>query len=147
MSIMQTTMLAAMVAAGAASAFQAFSNAALGRFTGDPLLAALFSFGSGFLLLAALWMFRGPVPGVGDLREAPAHALLGGAMGVVMVLTVILGVPRLGLLTTVTALVLGQLVGAMLLDCLPAFAQARRLTPERFAAAGLVFAGLLLSQR
>jgi transporter family-2 protein len=73
--------------------------------------------------------------------------LLGGCLGAWYVLSAVWGVTHLGVLTLVSALILGQMTAAMVIDATGTLGVAtREITPTRIAAAGLVMAGLILSR-
>lgn len=135
------------VIAGVALATQAPINAALGRSLGSPIGAAAVSFGVGLVLLIALTLlFDGPQT-FAKLAVTPGWQLLGGLLGAFYVSAVLWGVSTLGVVSTMAALILGQMGMALVLDGngllgLPLQA----LTPQRIASAGLVAAGLVLSR-
>lgn len=139
---------AVMIAAGGLLATQVPINAALARALRDPLLAACVSFGVGFLALTIVVLAKN---GLGSLRlatPAPAWVWLGGVLGAGYVACAIWGVPKLGVLTTVSAVVLGQLLTALALDALGAFGlPVQGISPTRVLAVALVAAGVVLSQQ
>lgn len=135
------------VAAGMALSTQAPLNAALARTLQQPLAAAALSFGVGFALLMLLSIAIGGTAPLARLPAAPGWQLLGGFLGAFYVWAVIWGVPQVGVVTTVAALILGQLVAALFIDTTGWFGLAvQALTPQRIAAAGLVAAGVVLSR-
>lgn len=142
-------MVTAMVVfVGAALAFQAPVNAALAKSVGDPVWAAVMQFGIGFLLLCAIAVWRGSSPSVAQIQGIPWWALTGGALGAIWVLAAIWSVPRLGLVTMFAAMILGQLIAAMLIDAGGIFGlEARSISLSRVAAVCLVATGVLLSFR
>jgi transporter family-2 protein len=126
---------------------QAPINAALARSLGDPVLAACISFGIGFVILAAISVFRGAWPSGGAMAEAPWWSWLGGFLGAFYVAIVIWGVPQLGVVSTVAALVFGQVAAALILDAVGAFGlPVQAITWQRLLAAGLILSGLVLSR-
>jgi bacterial/archaeal transporter family-2 protein len=135
------------VAAGMALATQAPLNASLARVLGQPLAAAAVSFGVGFAVLVVVSLALG---GPGPLMRVPGAAwwqVTGGFLGAFYVWAVIWGVPSLGVVTTVAALILGQMVAALVLDATGLFGlPVHAISPTRLAAAGLVAAGLVLSR-
>ena len=71
----------------------------------------------------------------------------GGFLGAFYVWAVIWGVPSLGVVTTVAALIFGQMMAALVLDATGLFGLPfHTISPARMAAAGLVAAGLVLSR-
>jgi transporter family-2 protein len=132
---------------GVAIAVQAPINATLARHMGDPFAAAAVSFGIGFLVLAVIATLRGSWPPLGALRAVPWWAWSGGALGTVYVTAAIWSVPRIGAVTLVAALILGQMLAALMLDATGAFGlAAREITPARIGATLMVVGGILLSR-
>lgn len=136
------------ICVGAALAFQAPVNAALAKSLGDPVWAAAMQFGIGFLLLGVLAVFRGHSPSLAQIKDIPWWALTGGALGAIWVVAAIWSVPRLGLVTMFAAMILGQLIAALLIDSGGIFGmEARSISLTRIAAVGLVASGVVLSYR
>lgn len=146
MSIFTISVTAMIVIVGAALAFQAPVNAALARNLGDPVWAAAMQFGIGFALLCGFAATRGAVPGMAEFRSIPWWALTGGALGAVWVLAAIWSIPRLGAVTMFGAMILGQLIAALLIDAVGIFGlEARSISMTRVMAIGLVTTGVLMS--
>lgn len=145
---MHYLMLAVLVTlAGVCIAVQAPINAALGRGVQSPLAAAAISFAVGFaiLALAAIGMGQGRA----FLRAGSMEWWMwtGGALGAFYVWTMVWTLPRLGALTALCALALGQILAAILLDRMGAFGlPIRDISLPRVLAALLVGAGLVLSR-
>ena len=126
---------------------QAPINAALARSLGDPVLAACISFGIGFIVLAAISVVRGAWPPGSAIAAAPWWSWLGGFLGAFYVAIVIWGVPQLGVVSTVAALVFGQVAAALILDAIGAFGlPVQAITWQRLLAAGMILGGLVLSR-
>lgn len=126
---------------------QAPINAALARALGDPVLAACISFGIGFAILALLSAFRGAWPSGSAMAAAPWWSWLGGLLGAFYVAIVIWGVPQLGVVSTVAALIFGQVAAALVLDAVGAFGlPVQAITWQRLLAAGMILGGLVLSR-
>ena len=139
--------LLGIVLGGAFLASQAPVNAALARAVGDPVLAACISFGIGFAILAVISALRGAWPTGSGVASAPWWSWLGGLLGAFYVAIVIWGVPQLGVVSTVAALVFGQLAAALLLDAIGAFGlPVQAITWQRLLAAALILSGLVLSR-
>ncbi|WP_342077477.1 DMT family transporter [Yoonia sp. SS1-5] len=148
MSIFVISVTAMVILVGAALAFQAPVNAALARGIGDPVVAAVMQFGIGFLVLCVIASMRGGLPTVSQLKTIPWWAFTGGALGAVWVLAAIWSVPRLGLVTMFGAMILGQLIAALLIDAGGMLGmEARSISAHRIAAVGLVMFGVLLSYK
>ena len=136
-----------MALAGLAVAIQAPLNSALGRTIESSLTAAAVSFGVGFVALVLLVALSGDSAAFGRAALAPRWLLLGGLLGAFFVWASLWSVPVLGVLTTTAALILGQMVGAMVLDYIGAFGiAARDLSWTLLTAALLVGAGVILSR-
>lgn len=135
------------LAGGVALAVQAPINAALSRAVGAPGLAALVSFLVGTLALLG-WCFVSGLTISGErLASAPWWAWLGGLAGAFYMVAMISGLPRLGVVTTIAAIVLGQLVTALLLDATGAFGLAvQPVSPSRLVAVALVMGAVVLSR-
>lgn len=139
--------LMVVVITGIGLATQALINAALGRSLGSPIAAAAVSFGVGLVVLIGLTLVVSGPQTFAKLGVTPGWQLLGGLLGAFYVSAVLWGVSTLGVLSTMAALILGQMVAALLLDGNGLFGlPVQALTPQRIAAAGLVAAGLVLSR-
>jgi bacterial/archaeal transporter family-2 protein len=148
MSIALNPMLFAGVAvlAGIASACQTHMNGTLGRSISDPVGAALWSFGSGTVLILCVYLWRGGNLSLQNLVTTPGWAMFGGLMGFLMVLGVTTAVPKVGLLTTVAAVVLGQALMALVLDTISGWGTGQTVSLQRLAAVGMITLGLVLSR-
>lgn len=148
MNIVIISVTLTVVAIGAMLAFQAPANAALARSIGDPVWAAAISFGIGFLLLCSIAIIRGSTPSAGSFQAIPWWALMGGLLGAIWVLAAIWSVPRLGVVTMMSAMVLGQLIAAMIIDSGGIMGlEVRSISPTRILAIGLVATGVIVSYR
>lgn len=148
MSVFALSITMMIIFVGAALAFQAPVNAALARSLGDPVWAATVQFGIGFFLLLAIAVLRGSGPAVLQIKAIPWWALTGGALGAIWVLAAIWSVPRLGVSTMLAAMILGQLLAALLIDSGGLLGQeVRSLSPSRIFAVCLVALGVVLSHR
>jgi bacterial/archaeal transporter family-2 protein len=135
------------VAAGMALSTQAPLNASLARVLGQPVAAAAISFGVGFLVLTFLSLMLGGTAPLSRVTAATWWQVTGGFLGAFYVWAVIWGVPSIGVLTTVAALILGQMLAALVLDATGLFGlPVNAISPTRLAAAALVAAGLVLSR-
>lgn len=136
------------VGVGAALAFQAPINAALATSIGDPVWAAAISFGVGFVLLSAIAIIRGTSPSLRQFQGIPWWALTGGALGAIWVLAAIWSVPKLGVVTMFSAMILGQMIAALAIDSAGMLGLAvRDISAARVASLGFVAIGVLLSYR
>lgn len=139
--------LSVILLGGVFLASQAPINAALAKSLGDPVLAACISFGVGFIALAVLSAVRGAWPSGSAMVAAPWWSWLGGLLGAFYVAVVIWGMPQLGVLSTVAALVFGQVAAALILDAVGAFGlPVQAISWQRIVAAGMILGGLVLSR-
>jgi transporter family-2 protein len=133
--------------AGVALAAQGTINAALGRAVGSSLVAASVSFGVGFVALTLVTLVLGEGGGFARLGNVRLALLTGGFLGAFYVWSVAWGVPTLGVVTAFSALILGQMVAALLFDASGAFGLAvHAITWTRIAAILLVAGGVVLSR-
>jgi transporter family-2 protein len=139
--------LALIILGGAAIAVQAPVNAALSRSIGSTLAATATSFGIGFVLLTLMALITGGTGPVQRLVDVPLWQLAGGVLGAFFVWSVLSGVASVGVFTAMAALVLGQVVTALVLDRIGAFGLAvQPISPQRLLAAAMVAGGLILSR-
>ena len=92
---------------GAAIAVQAPINAGLARGIGSAAGAAAVSFGVGFVALGLLTVVTGGAGGFAKLAGVPVWQLAGGLLGAYYVWSVITGIPTLGVVTAIAAMILG----------------------------------------
>jgi transporter family-2 protein len=93
-------------------------------------------------------MMRGSAPGIASLQAVPWWALIGGLLGAIWVLAAIWSVPRLGVVTMMSAMVLGQLIAAMVIDSGGIMGlEVRSISPTRILAIALVALGVCVSYR
>jgi len=148
MNLILISVTLTVVAIGAMLAFQAPANVALARSIGDPVWAAAISFGIGFVLLCSIAIMRGGAPGLASIQSVPWWALMGGLLGAIWVLAAIWSVPRLGVVTMMSAMVLGQLIAAMIIDGGGIMGlEVRTISPTRVLAIVLVATGVAVSYR
>ncbi|MES2835721.1 MAG: DMT family transporter [Pseudomonadota bacterium] len=134
--------------AGAATALQAPINARMMTAVGSPVNAAFMSFLVGTVALGLLALSLQARPDMAAARGLPPWAWLGGLCGAVFVVAATWGVPRLGVATTITLMVAGQLVLSLALDHFGAFGVPQQpLNLTRIAGVALVVGGVLLVRR
>jgi len=139
--------IAVVIAAGIAVALQSPMNAALGRTIGSGITAAAVSFGIGFVVLIGVAIMLGQHGAFAKVTHASPLLLLGGIFGAFFVWSMLWAVPALGSLTAIAALILGQMVAALVIDSTGLFGlTVQAITPTRLAAAALVGAGVFLSR-
>ena len=142
-----TVALSAAVAGGALVALQARVNGQLAQDLHDSLLAAVVSFGSGLVVVAAVVLARRPArqawPLVGSV---PWWTRLGGVGGAVLVAVGAYAAPRIGVALLTVALVAGQTTGGLLVDRAGLGPSGRHaVTAPRLAGAALCLVAVLLS--
>ncbi len=103
--------------AGMLMCVQSGVNSQLRFAVANPVLAALISFGTGFIALFILQLVvGGAMPVVQTYRSMAWWKWTGGLLGAVYVTTVILTVPRIGVASLMSLSVAGQLLAAVVLD-------------------------------
>lgn len=109
------------ILAGAMIAIQSVLNAALGGRTGHLGSVLILTLVSVSVLLVLIRLF----PGTADLRQLPGlsqlYLYLGGILGIAILAAPIFLIPRIGATATLTGLVVGQLLLAVLIDHFGAF--------------------------
>ena len=138
----------ACVLGGMLAAVQAPTNAMLGRSLNSPVNASFVSFAVGTLTLGVICLILRVRPDLGAAAAQPAYVWLGGIYGAVFVAAAAFSAPRLGVASTMTLFVAGQLVASLLIDHVGAFG----VTPKpvnlvRLAGLALVFGGVVLVRR
>ena len=136
------------IAAGGMIALQSVLNAELGKRTGN--------FGSVFLLtivsMAVLVILMLVFPQTANLKNAPGfaewHLYVGGILGVAILAAPIFLVPRIGATATLTAVVVGQLVLAVVIDHFGMFGvPVDPVTPAKLTGIGLLIVGVFFVSR
>lgn len=120
---MSAPLLALIIAAvaGMAMAVQGSLNAVLSKVTGIiEATLVVHLVGSAVALLLLLGV-RAGTGGLQQIQEAPWFSYLGGAIGVVIILAVVFSIPRVGVANATTAIIIGQVATAMLIDQLGLF--------------------------
>lgn len=124
--------------AGALMAVQGSLNSALSKISG--LLEATFIVHVTGTIAVILLLFVGRL-GKGNLANivhAPWYTWLGGILGVAIIYTVAASIPKLGVATATTFIILAQVSTALLIDCLGLFGL------EKVAFTWLKFLGAVL---
>ena len=131
---------------------QAAINARMRTHVVSPFYSAMINFLVGFLaliIITALLALLRMQPG--DWRgavAAPWWAWCGGLIGVTMVITGVLVVPKMGAAFFTAAIIFGQLTGAMLLDHYGLFGLPQRiLSPSRVVGVLFLLLGIWFVQR
>lgn len=136
------------VIAGALIAPQQAANGRVGVTTGSPFAAALVNFIGGFVVLS-ITLGVAVMAGLVHLDQpwsAPWWAYTGGALGLSVIAGAAWAVPSLGVLLFSLLSVLGQLVGALLID-LVAPTEGTSVGWHLFAGVALTFVAVLIAAR
>lgn len=138
----------AVVFGGAATALQAPTNARMMTAVGSPVNAAFVSFAVGTAALGILAVVLQTRPDMAASRALPWYAWVGGLYGAIFVVAAAWGVPKLGVATTITLMVAGQLMLSLVLDHFGVMGVPKQpLNLSRVAGVALVLAGVLLVRR
>ncbi|MDW7649811.1 MAG: DMT family transporter [Bacillota bacterium] len=102
--------------AGVSMAVQGSINTGLGKIIG--LLEATFvvHIVGTLTLILALYLFRLGRGDLGKITQAPWYFYLGGVIGVIILYTVVASISRVGVATATTAIIVGQVGTALLID-------------------------------
>jgi transporter family-2 protein len=122
-------------------------NGQLGRHVQHPLQASMISFASGTAILFVLCLASGNFPPHFNMpaSQLPWWIWFGGAIGVVLVTTSLILVPRIGSLPWFAAVMTGQTVAALVLDHFGLLGNPRaHASPLRLLGTGLLVAGVLV---
>lgn len=133
------------IIAGSMITVQSVLNSALGRKTGTLGSVLILTIVSISLLLLLILLF----PTTADFRGIPGAAewylYLGGVLGVVILAAPIFLIPRIGATSTLTALVVGQLFLALVIDHFGLFSVPRiEINLIRVAGIALLVVGAIL---
>lgn len=136
------------VAAGAMLPLQALVNGRLGGALGSPLWASMLQNLVGALAMGSvILMTRTAAPSGGQLAATPAWAWVGGALGMIFVISALLAAPKLGATRAIAAVIVGQLVASLLLDQFGVLHPRRPATLETLGGVLLLAAGAALVLR
>ncbi len=103
---------------GISNTVQSGVNAELRESLGNPILAAIFSFGSGLIILTTVFLIfnQYPIPTFYEVKQIHWTRFLGGLFGAFYVLTVIFIVRDIGAANMLCLVVAGQMIAAMTID-------------------------------
>lgn len=134
------------LSAGLSLAFQQVLNASLGSAMQSARWAAFVSyFGGTAALVLVLVAVREPIPAAALVGRAPWIAWTGGIFGAIFIATSIFMIPRLGVATVSTLIVVGQLLGSLAFDQIGMFGLPQHpITLARVLGAGCLILGAAL---
>ena len=147
---MSSTAFAALLAAaaGLAGAVQIAVQGRLNERVGSIEAAATASVIGAVLAIVVLLAVRRSVAGVGDAVAGPKWQLLGGAMSILIILSITIAGPRIGVVATTAFLIAAQFALAAVIDRYGWFGVERvALTWPRVLGLGLLIAGAALTLR
>lgn len=138
----------AVVIGGALTALQGPTNARLAGAVNSPVNAALISFAVGTVALLVLAAALQSRPDVAATRALHWYSWLGGLYGAVFVVAAAYAVPKLGVATTITLMVAGQMLLSLFLDHFGFMGVPRQpITPTRLAGVVMLIGGVLLVRK
>lgn len=130
---------------------QAAINARMRTFVGSPFYSALINFAVGALALVAVVLIMSLRERTGTWSgavNAPWWAWCGGFIGVTIVVSGVVVVPKTGAAVFTAAIMIGQLAGALVLDHYGLFGLPQRVvTPSRIFGVLLLLLGIWFVQR
>lgn len=131
------------ILAGAAMSFQGVMNTRLGERVGTMEANAFVQCGAAVLSLAALAVWH---PGdFSALGETPKLYWLGGALGLVITITVMLGIRDLSPTVSISVILIAQLLTAAVIDALGWLGSEKlALTWPKFVGLGLMLGGVVV---
>lgn len=100
---------------GVAMAIQGSLNAALAKITG-LLQATLVVHLTATITVVLLLLFPLSPGSLGKITQAPWYLLLGGIIGVLITYGVVASIPRAGVALATTAIIVGQVTTALIID-------------------------------
>lgn len=140
--------ICACVVGGMLTALQAPTNAMLAKPLNSPVNAAFVSFAVGTMVLLVGIVALRVKPDWPGVRELPWYAWMGGAYGAVFVVAAAFAAPRLGVASTITLMIAGQLMAAVLVDHFGGFGIAPRpVNLPRLLGVAMVLAGVFIARR
>lgn len=134
------------VAAGCSVAFQQLLNASLGKALHSVWWSTFVSYLVGTIALAILLVvLREPLSNLASAARTPLIAWTGGIFGAIFIATSIIMIPRLGVATVMTLIVVGQLLASLVFDQLGLLGTPQHpITLVRLAGAACLIAGAAL---
>ncbi|WPC05425.1 DMT family transporter [Pseudomonas benzenivorans] len=103
--------------AGMAVPLQAGTNSQLAAVAGHPFWATTISLVVSMLAIAVVMLvLKMPRPNMADLQAAPWWAWLGGVAGVFYITVALFMAPRLGAVTFIMSVIVGQLLVSLIID-------------------------------
>lgn len=130
---------------GVTMAVQGTFNSALGKIIGLWEATFIVHFLGTILVAVLLWGFKLGKGNFGSWPEAAWYTYLGGVLSVLIIYGVAVSIPRLGVCNATTAIIVGQVLTACLIDHLGLFGVKRlSISWYQFAGLGLLATGAKL---
>ena len=148
MSNIYFLLLVALVA-GAVLPVQTAVNNKMALSVGSPVLGALVSFAVGTLSILIYSVASGESLGsLSGSKEAPAIAWIGGLLGAFFVTATIILLPRIGVAMTISLIVAGQMITALVMDHFGLLGlEVRQITLLRVVGVALISLGAILIRK
>ena len=140
-------MIAAFIA-GTSMPLQSAINSRLSQQVGGPLYAAFISFAGGLLLLILMILASGiGLPPLSSFTGVKWYFYSGGLYGVMVITSIIMAAPVIGIGSTLVMIVTGQLLMSVVFDYFGFFGMpVINLSPARIAGVVMIIAGVALVQ-
>jgi transporter family-2 protein len=133
---------------GVLMAVQGSLNTSLSKTIGLMEMAFVVNATGAVALAATLFLFRMGNGDFGVIGHAPWYAFLGGIIGVAIIYLVAASIPAVGMCNATTAIIVGQVLTAILIDYFGALGlQKYHIGWEQFAGLGLLAVGAKLLMR
>jgi transporter family-2 protein len=140
--------ICACVVGGMLTALQGPTNAMMAKPLNSAVNAAFVSFAVGTLVLLIGILAMRIKPDWAGVRDLPWYAWLGGAYGAVFVCAAAFSAPRLGVASTITLMIAGQLLAGILVDHFGGFGIAPRpVNLTRLLGVAMVFGGVIIVRK
>jgi bacterial/archaeal transporter family-2 protein len=145
-SVVNSLYIVLALVTGAGVAVQSLINARLRVVLGGPFWAAIGQFVVGLALLILLAaLTRQPSPTFDEVPRTPWWVWTGGAFGATFIVVSIVLTPRMGTALTLSAITVGQLLMALVLDHNGWLGGPEiKLSPMRLLGAAMLLGGILL---
>ena len=101
---------------GVAMAVQGSINSALGKVVGLLESTFIVHLVGLLLVLILLFVFKLGDGNLVEIQKAPWYSYFGGVLGVIIIYSVVLAIPKVGVAPATTAIILGQVFTAGLID-------------------------------
>ena len=137
------------LAAGAMMPTQAGTNNKMAEVVGSPILSAFISFFVGTIALFAYILLSGESVGsLTSAKDAPPVAWIGGLLGAFFVTAGVTLVPRLGVATTFSLMIAGQMIVTLIIDHFGLLGvPVKEVSIARVAGIVLIGAGVILVRK